>query len=112
LGGFFVGGLAFLLCCEANAAVNRLALGGLEGNLALATALCANSGEHLSLASLCVLSCSTALLASLRLVLEASLCIELLLTCGEHEIVATFFTLQCLVLVHFFLFLCRYIFCP
>ena len=90
------------LCCEALAAVNRLTFGGLEGNLAILTALYTNSSEHLSRALLCILSCGTAVLASGGLVLKASGCIEFLLTCGEHEIIATFFALQCLVLVHVF----------
>lgn len=97
-----------LLCCffcsKALAAVNSLTFGGLEGNLAFLTALYANSREHLSCALLCVLFCGTAVLTSCRLVLKAVRCIEFLLTCCEHEIIATFFALQCLVLVHVFLF--------
>ncbi len=98
-------GLALLLCCEASAAVNGLTLGGLEGHLALRTALSTNGSEHFSLASLCILLCSTALFASGRLILKALGCIELLLTCGEHELIATISTLQSLVLVHGSLFL-------
>ena len=90
------------LCCEALAAVNRLTLGGLEGHLAILTALYANSCEHFSRTLLRVLSRDTAILTSGGLVLEASRCIEFLLTCGEHEIIATFSALQCLVLVHGF----------
>ena len=104
--GLFLRALILLLgsslCCEALAAVNRLTFGGLEGNLAILTALYTNSCEHFSRALLCILSCGTAVLASGGLILKASGCIEFLLTSGEHEIVATFFALQCLVLVHGF----------
>ncbi len=91
----------FSFCREACTAINRLALGGLEGNLALATALNANSGEHFSCTLLSVLSCGTAVLASGRLILKALRCVELLLACGEHEISATVLALQRLVLEHF-----------
>ena len=93
------------LCCEALAAVNRFAFGRLEGHLAFLTALRANSCEHFSRTSLRVLLCGTAVLTSGGLVFESSGCVEFLLTGGEHEIVATIFALQCLVLVHGFFFL-------
>ena len=94
--------LRVLVCGEALAAVNSLTFGGLEGHLAFLATVCANCREHFSCALSCVLSCGTAVLASLGLVLESLGCIEFLLTCGEHEIIATIFALQCLVLVHGF----------
>jgi hypothetical protein len=76
---------------EAVAAVNRTVALGLEGNLGLAAAGSAGSGEILTGTAGSVLAGVTAGLAALGLILEASLCIELLLTGGEHELVATFF---------------------
>ena len=63
----------------------------LKGNLCLAAATGASSGEELTGATGAVLASITASLAALGLVLEATLCIELLLTCGEHELVAALF---------------------
>ena len=60
---------------------------GLEGN----PATCAGSGEELRGATGNVLASVTASLAALGLVLEAALCVELLLTSGEHELVAALF---------------------
>ena len=94
--------LCVLVRCEALAAVNGLTFGGLEGHLAFLTASRTYCREHFSCALNSILSCSTAVLASLGLVLESLGCIEFLLTCGEHEIIATIFALQCLVLVHGF----------
>lgn len=88
------------LCCEAFAAVNSLTLGGLEGHLALLAALYADCIKHFSSTSLRILSCGAALFASLGLVLKSLGCVEFLLTCCEHELIATIFALQCLVLVH------------
>ena len=64
---------------------------GLEGNLGLAAATGAGSGEELTGATGSVLASVTAGLAALGLVLEAALCVELLLTGGEHELVAALF---------------------
>ena len=64
---------------------------GLEGNLGLAAATGAGSGEELTGATGGVLASVTAGLAALGLVLEAALCVELLLTSGEHELVAALF---------------------
>ena len=64
---------------------------GLEGNLCLAAAACAGSGEELTGTAGSVLASVTASLAALGLVLEAALCVELLLTSGEHELVAALF---------------------
>ena len=94
--------IVFSLCCKALAAVNRLSLGRLEGHLTLFAALYANCGEHFSRTLLRILLCGAALLTSGGLVLKASRCIELLLTCCEHELVAAVSALQCLVLIHGF----------
>ena len=58
---------------------------GLEGNLCLAATTGAGSGEELTGATGSILASVTAGLAALGLVLEAALCVELLLTGGEHE---------------------------
>ena len=93
--------LLFFDSCEALAAVYRSVAGGLERNLSFLAASSANGGEHLTLSLGCVLACITACLASLGLVLEALLCVEFLLACGEYELVAALFARQCLVLKHF-----------
>ena len=71
---------------EALAAVHRTVSLGLEGHLGLAAAARAGSGEELTGGTGGVLASVTASLAALRLILEATLCVELLLTGGEHEI--------------------------
>ena len=76
---------------EALAAENGTVGLGLEGNLCFAAATSAGSGEELTGATGSVLASVTASLAALGLVLEAALCVELLLTGGEHELVATLF---------------------
>ena len=76
---------------EALAAVDGTVGLGLEGNLGLAAAGSADSGEVLTRAAGGVLASVTAGLAALRLVLEAALSIELLLTGGEHELLAALF---------------------
>ena len=80
--------------CKACAAQNGSVAGGLEGNLCLASALSAGYGEVLSLGLSGVLSLGTALLASLGLVLETLLCVELLLTRGEYELLAAISALE------------------
>ena len=86
--------------CKALAAVHGAIALGLEGNAGFAAALCADSGEVLTGALSGLLAGVTAGLAALGLILEAALCVELLLTGGENELVAALFALQCLVLVH------------
>jgi len=76
---------------EAVAAVNRTVRLGLEGNLGLAAAGSADSGEVLARAAGGVLAGVTASLAALRLVLEAALGVKLLLTGGKHELLAALF---------------------
>ena len=76
---------------EALAAVNRTVGLGLEGNLGLTTASGTGGGEVLTRTAGSSLAGVTAALAALGLVLEAALSVELLLTSGEHELVATLF---------------------
>ena len=64
---------------------------GLEGNLSLAAATCAGSGEEFTGATGSVLASVTASLAALGLVLEAALSVEFLLTGGENEFIAALF---------------------
>ena len=64
---------------------------GLEGHLSLTAAACASSSEELTGATGIVLASITAGLAALGLILEAALCVELLLTGGEHELLAAIF---------------------
>ena len=77
--------------CEALAAIYRAVRFRLERNASLAAASSTGSGEVLTGAAGRVLAGVTAGLAALRLVLEAALCVELLLTGGEHELLATLF---------------------
>ena len=86
---------------KALAAVDRTVRLGLKGNLRLAAAGCAGRGKELTGTARRVLAGVTAGLAALRLVLEATLCIELLLTSGENEFRAALFALQSLVFEHF-----------
>ena len=76
---------------EALAAIDRTVALGLEGHTGLAAAGSAGSGEELPGAAGGVLASVAASLAALGLVLEAALSIELLLTSGEHELLATLF---------------------
>jgi hypothetical protein len=64
---------------------------GLKGNPGLAAAGSAGGGEELTGTTCSVLAGVTARLAALRLVLEAALCIELLLTGGKNELFTAFF---------------------
>ena len=73
---------------EALAAENGTIGLGLEGHLGLAAAACTGSGEELTGTTSVVLASVTAGLAALGLILEAALCVELLLTGGEHELLA------------------------
>ena len=75
---------------EALAAINGTVGLGLERHTGLAAAVGAGSGEVLTRSAGRVLASVTASFATLRLVLEAPLSIEFLLTGGEHELAATF----------------------
>jgi len=85
---------------EALAAVHGTVGLGLEGNLSLAAAACAGSGEELTGAMGAILAGITACLAALGLVLEATLSVESLLTGGEHKLLTAIFALQSLIFVH------------
>ena len=76
---------------EALAAVDRTVRLRLEGNLGLAAAGSADSGEILTGTTGGSLAGIAAGLAALGLILEAALCVKFLLTCGEHELLTTFF---------------------
>ena len=95
--------LLFLHCCKALAAVNRSVAIGLERNFSFLTAVSANSCKHLTGSFTCILAKVAAGLASLGLVLEAFLCVELLLACSEDELLSAIFALKGLVLVHWLL---------
>jgi len=94
--------LLSLHSCIALAAVYGSVVGRLERNLCFLTALCANGREKLLLRSGCVLSCVSASLASLRLVLESSFSVEFLFASRECEFSAAFLAYQCFVLIHVF----------
>jgi hypothetical protein len=83
--------LLLFLLCKALAAIDRTIRLRLKRNLCLATASSADSGEILPGTAGSSLTGVTAGLAALRLVLETALCIELLLTGGEHKLVAALF---------------------
>ena len=87
---------------EALAAIDGAIVVGLKGNLAVLTALCAHSGEHLAGATLATacLTGSAAIAASLRLVGEALLGVELLLAGGENEFASAILADNGLVSVH------------
>ena len=76
---------------EALAAEHRAIGLGLEGNLGLAAATGAGSGEELTGCTGGVLAGITAALAALGLILEATLSVESLLASGEHELLAALF---------------------
>ena len=76
---------------EALAAVYGTVGLGLEGNLGLAAATGAGSGEELTGTAGSVLTGITAGLAALGLILEAALCVEFLLASSENELVAALF---------------------
>ena len=76
---------------EALAAVYGTIGLGLERNLCLAAAGSADSSEELAGTTGSILACVAACLAALGLILEAALCIELLLTGGENELFTALF---------------------
>ena len=87
---------------EALAAEHGTVSLGLEGNLGLAAATCAGSGEELTGATSSVLASITASLAALGLILEAAFSVEFLFTSSENEFVTALFALQSLVSIHDF----------
>ena len=76
---------------EALAAIDRAVSLRLKGHLGLAAAGGTHSGEVLAGATGSGLAGIAAGLAALGLILEAALCVKFLLTCGEHELLTTFF---------------------
>ena len=76
---------------EALAAVHRAIALRLEGTARLAAAGGAGSGEELPGATGSGLAGITASLAALGFVLETAFSVKLLLTGGEHELLATLF---------------------
>ena len=76
---------------EALAAVNGTVSLGLEGNLGFAAATGTGSSEELAGSAGVVLTGIAAGLATLGLILEATLCVELLLAGSEGEFVAALF---------------------
>jgi hypothetical protein len=86
---------------KAVAAIDRSVALGLKGNFGLTTASRAGSGEVLPGTAGRILAGVAAGLAALGLILEAALCIELLLSGSKHELCSTFLTHQGLVFVHF-----------
>jgi hypothetical protein len=99
--------LAGLSCCKAIAAIHGSVIGRLEGDLCRLTALGANSVKQFSLRlsnrGAAILSCITAISASLGLILEALFSIEFLLAGSENKLLSAVFALQCDVLIHVFL---------
>jgi hypothetical protein len=85
---------------EALAAIHRAICLRLKGNTSFAAAHCAGGYEILAGCTGSVLARVAAALAALGLILEAALCVKLLLTGGENEILSAFFAFECLVLVH------------
>jgi hypothetical protein len=76
---------------EALAAVYGTVGLGLEGNLCLAAAACAGSGEELTGTTGAGFPSVAAGLAALGLILETTLCVELLLAGSEYKFVAALF---------------------
>ena len=89
-------------CFEALAAINGSVAGGLECQLSLATAIRAGCDKVLTLASFSIFLLVAASLAALRLVLEALLCVELLLACSEYKLLTAISAHESDVLVYYF----------
>mgnify|MGYP006873112650 CR=1 FL=1 len=87
--------------CKALAAINRAVRLRLKRNSGFPTASGAYCCKELARTTGGILAGIAAGLAALRLVLEPTLCIELLLTGGEHELIAAFLAHKGLVFVHF-----------
>ncbi len=88
---------ALSLLCKALAAIYRAVVVGLEGNSCFLSARCANS--CVILLAFLFLS-SSAILAHLRLVLEALFCIEFLLAGCKNEFFSAITAYQFLVFEH------------
>ncbi len=79
------------MCLKAFITIYRSVFLRLEGYLCCFTAVCANSIEHLSGSTACVLLCLTAFTATTGLILETFFSVEFLLTCSENEFLAAIF---------------------
>lgn len=91
------------LLAEAIAAVDGAIPTGLKGNGTGVAALSTNSLKHGALATgtgCDTLAGVTAGLTALGLIVEALLSVELLLSCGEGELLTAVFANDCLVLEH------------
>jgi len=93
--------LLFLNPCVAFAAIYGPVLSGTERHLCFFSAGGADGGEQFAFPMSSILPGVTTGLAALRLVDEASLGVEFLLTSREHEFGSTFLADQGLVFVHF-----------
>lgn len=93
-----------LLClfdfCKAIAAIDGAIGLWLEGDFGFVSATGAGGREKFSGSPGGVFAVVAASFAALWFVLEAALCVERLLSRGEHEICATFFTFERFVFVH------------
>ena len=87
--------LLLLNACKTVAAIYRSIRLGFKGNPCLAAAGSAYSNKLLSRRSSSIFTGITTGFAALGLVLEASFCIKLLFTGGEHELLAAFLTDKC-----------------
>lgn len=91
-----------LLISEAIAAVDRAVFTGLERNLAGLSAFSADCVEHLAglAVTSCALTCSTACLATLRLIGKALFSVKFLLSGSEGEFLSAILADERLVSVH------------
>ena len=93
---------SFLHLCKAFAAIYRTVFSRLKRYSCFLAASCTSSGEHFPfrLISRCILLCITAALATLRLIGEASFCVEFLFASSENEFIAAVLAYQSLIFVH------------
>ena len=89
-----------LLSSETVATINWTVITGLEGHLAVASAIGTGGIEHFSFNARIAFSCIAAGLTALRLIGKALFCKKLLLVCGKSKFYATVFAHDCLVLIH------------
>lgn len=77
---------------KALTAVNGAIRLRLKWNLCLTATGSADSCKILTGPTSSILTCIAAVLAALRFILEASLCVKLLLTCSKNELLTAFLT--------------------
>ena len=95
--------LCAMHCCEALAAIHRAIFARNKRNLSGLAAVSADGIMHLTRCTSgrpAGFACSAACFAAGGFILETLLCVEFLLTSGEHELSATIFANQRLVFVH------------